>query len=193
MEIKYLDEIKAAIALKPRHFVTWQDVEAVIQQETSGVPIFNPNETLYKLNLLSAENLADLPPAVIKQSVTIIQGPLEGKICKFRMEPGYWRWADSQTGLDIQLRVLLACSLGVGQKMARWLITNVPKYQWGNVIRHFMADVPTQLLYVAGDLDNLLLQSEGDRLLAYTRYNAGAGAKTVSKYGRDVFNVFEEI
>lgn len=60
--------------------------------------------------------------------------------------------------------------------MMRWLIDGIPEDNWFSIIDDFIGDVPLQLLYVAGDIDEMLIGTEGDRALAFTRYNAGPSA-----------------
>ena len=183
---------KQVVNSKPRRLVTLADVLAVAERESEGVPIFQPTDLLYHANLQAAQRLTGLSSKDLITAATIPSGKYQGQISKFRCEPGYWVWASKLKGrFTPAQKFLLASSIGVGQKMARWLVTGTTPDEWITIIHQFMGSVPTQVLYIAGDIDNLLTGAGGDRKLAYTRYNAGPNTKHVTEYGLDVFARYE--
>lgn len=192
-----INRVHSIMATKSRKHVTSADVLAVIQKESGGVPYFTGAEPLFKANLAAAERITGMSQVSILQAVTYLQaGPLQGKFYKFRCEPGYYDWAKSLRGSwTPQDRFLLSCSFGLGQKMARWLVgQGIEPLKWIEFIHKFAFDQNLQVQYVCGDLDGLLIQSGGDRLLAFTRYNQGTRDRNkdgkpdpiISDYGRVV-------
>lgn len=190
-----IERVHRMIASKPRKHVTSADVMAVIQKETGGVPYFEGKEPLFRANLMSASHITGLTEKQILDVVTFKSGSLAGKYYKFRCEPAYWQWAHMLKGSwTPQERFLLSCSFGYGQKMARWYVANLNGADWIPKIHQFNVDLNMQVQYVCGDLDALLVQSKGNRLLAYTRYNEGTRydrathkpLEHVSDYGRTV-------
>ena len=191
-----INRVHTVIATKPRKQVTSADVLAVIQKESGGVAHFLGNEPLFRQNLRAAQTITGLDQTSILQSVMITQGLLAGKHYKFRCEPGYWEWAKKLKGSWTQQdRFLLSCSFGLGQKMARWLVSSgVPGADWINFIQKFAFDQNLQVQYICGDLDALLVQARGQRQVAFTRYNQGTRDRNkdgkpdeiISDYGKTV-------
>lgn len=190
---KLIKRVEKIVHSKTRYHVTVADVLAVIQKESSGVPIFNPNHLpmedkenlLFRQNLAEASRLSGVSKPEILKINTILTGEYKGEIAKFRCEPGYMRWAKNLKGTFTPVeRMLLACSLGAGQKMVRWLVdgSTKPRTEWLQFALKFAGDLDLQLQYCAGDLESLLSVSHS-RELAYTRYNAGGSAKAVTPYG----------
>jgi hypothetical protein len=185
---------KTALTAKSRQHVTLADILAVCERESHCVPVFTERDNLYRVNLKAASQITGLAEVDLVKALIIPVGVYKNYVAKFRCEPGYWKWAKEVKGSFTQPeRFLLSCSIGVGQKMTRWLVTGTPKQQWIPGIKHFMGSVATQLLYVAGDLDRLIDISSGDRKLAYTRYNAGPGAKQHTEYGDTTYRRYEQI
>ena len=191
-----INRVHRMIASKPRKHVTSADVLAVIQKESGGVNHFIGTERLCLDNLRAAERITGLTELQLMQHLIFVDGPLAGKLYKFRCEPGYWDWASKLKGSwTAQERFLLSCSFGLGQKMARWLVSaGLEGAQWIPFIHKFNRDQNLQIQYVCGDLDALLTQAGGNRLLAFTRYNQGTRDRDkdgkpdaiVSDYGRIV-------
>ena len=177
IDLKLLQKIKEAIGKRNRKYVTAADVLACVSKESGGVPIFHANDKLLAANLRAAEKITGISQDQIKQTMIIQSGPYQGEIAKFRAEPGYWKWAQNyKSAFKNTDLLLLSCSFGLGQKMTRWYVAGVPVGEWIPNIKGFMGNVPLQLLYCAGDLDALMVQSKGDKALAFTRYNAGPAA-----------------
>lgn len=179
MNTQIKEQIEEAIAKRKRAYVTAADVAAVVCKESHAVPYFSTTDPLYKANLRAASAITGLTQVALKSALIIASGPYKGKIAKFRCEPGYWSWAKKQKFTPID-QFLLSCSFGVGQKMTRYYVYGTPQSKWISSIRKLMAQVELQLLYVAGDLDKLLVGTKGNRALAFTRYNAGPSATAKS-------------
>lgn len=201
MDIALKNKVEEVLKQRPRKQVRVADVLACIDKESGGVPVFHERDVLLKQNLIAASRITGLTEAQIRKAMTITDGPYKGMISKFRCEPGYWSWAQKYQAAikNPEDRILLACSFGVGQKMSRWLVTGMPIHEWLPFIRKFMGSLSLQITYCAGDLDNLLAHANGDRPLAFTRYNAGPSATSKSPayeaYGVKVAGkakVFEE-
>lgn len=185
-------------AAKPRRFVTVPDILATVQKESGFCSYFNESDQLFKDNRAAAARIAKIEPAKIVQHCIIPEGQLKGKIGKFRCEPGYWTWSSSLKPLPAteQERFLLSCSFGLGQKMMRWLVGNTPREKWFDLIQDFMGDEEQQLLYCAGDLEQLMAGVKGNKEVAFTRYNEGfvldkqtrKPLPRVTAYGRTVFS-----
>lgn len=199
MDAELILKVKNALADGRRKFVSVADVLAVIDRESEGVPIFRKTDHLFQDNLAAAAKITGVPAAKLANAAIIQGGPYKGSIAKFRCEPGYWDWAKSLTNRDWlpEERFILSCSFGLGQKMARWLLTGVAPGDWMSIIRQFMGSDRLQIMYVAGDLERLLADSHGDKALAFTRYNAGSKAnqswKAYQDYGLVVAKRAEEI
>ena len=167
-------KVHRIVSSRKRRHVTSADVLAVMQKESSGVPIFKPEDALFKANLKAAMDITGCTKEEILKIMTIEYGPLQGQIAKFRCEPGYWQWAERLKGSWSKTeRMLLACSLGVGQKMVRWLTSGVAGAEWIKFSRQFAGNIDLQIQYCAGDLDSLLSGCQGNRAVAYTLYNEG--------------------
>lgn len=175
MNTALVERVRAVLEGNPRKHVLLSDIVAVIEKESSGVAVFNKTDDLFRDNLRAAIRITGLPEELILKAVTIQSGPLKGSIAKFRCEPGYWRWANGLTNRPWtkEERFLLSCSFGLGQKMARWLVTGVAPGDWMSIIRQFMGSEKLQINYCAGDLEQLLNRYGGDRPIAFTCYNAG--------------------
>ena len=192
IDLKLLQKIKEAVGKRNRKHVTAADVLACVSKESGGVPIFHANDKLLAANLRAAEKITGISQDQIKQTMIIQSGPYQGEIAKFRAEPGYWKWAQNyKSAFKNTDLLLLSCSFGLGQKMTRWYVAGVPVGEWIPNIKGFMGNVPLQLLYCAGDLDALMVQTKGDKALAFTRYNAGPSANknwpAYKAYGLPVF------
>ncbi|HEY9684684.1 MAG TPA: hypothetical protein V6C86_24095 [Oculatellaceae cyanobacterium] len=190
-------KIEEIMAQRPRKMVRVSDVLAVIDEESGGCPFFKPTDKQYAENLAAAVQITGMAPADIKAAMLIKFGAYNGQIAKFRVEPGYFKWAlNYKKVFKPQDLIILACSFGLGQKMARWLINGVNQKEWIESIRHFMGSQNIQIAYVIGDLDQLLVGAKGDRQLAFTRYNAGPRASKASgaftTYGKPVAEKAEE-
>ena len=145
---------------------------AVTLEETSGVPIFQPTDSLYHANLVSGMRTTTLPAALIRDAMLIKGGPYEGQIAKFRLEPAYWSWTAKLRLASVTERILCSCSFGVGQKMMRWMLpTN--RDRWLIVIEDFKGNVDQQIRQLAVDLEILLQITHGDLQGAYKGYNSG--------------------
>lgn len=183
LDIALKNKVEEVLKQRPRKHVRVSDVLACVDKESGGVPIFNASDVLLKQNLIAASRITGLTEAQIRQAMTITDGPYKGMLSKFRCEPGYWKWAKQYAPTfkkNPEDLILLACSFGVGQKMSRWLVTGTPVHEWVPLIRKFMGSLSLQIVYCAGDLDNLLTHANGDRPLAFTRYNAGPSATNKS-------------
>lgn len=177
--------------------MTPADILAVIERESGNCLYFRATDALLAWNTSDAEKITGLSKDVIHKAMIIGAGPHKGQISKFRCEPGYWAWAKNLSGLSDVDKLLLSCSFGYGQKMSRWLVGKLPKPEWIPFVRNFMGNTSLQIMYIAGDLDQLLKLSNGDRALAFTRYNAGPGATAKSpahkNYGTPVAKRAAEI
>lgn len=169
----------------PRKHVRVSDILAVIERESHGAPIFHTEDKLYHANVKAASQITGLSRAEIVRAATIEHGALKGMVAKFRCEPGYWKWSNTLQALSPGERFLLACSFGLGQKMARWLVVKTPKPEWISFVKNFMGSISLQVLYVAGDLDALLAGTNGDRALAFARYNGGPAMTKQSRPYRE--------
>lgn len=177
MDLALKSKVEEILKSRTRKHVRVSDALAVIDKESGGALIFRGTELLYRQNLAAAERITGLTKEQILKAVTIQDGPYKGMISKFRCEPGYWAWAKRYAkALKPEEMFLLSCSFGVGQKMSRWLVTGIAVHDWIPVIRKFMGSLSLQIAYCVGDLDNLLAGANGDRPLAFTRYNAGPSA-----------------
>lgn len=162
---------RKAVASKPRRFVTPAHVVAVAMQESHGVPTFTPWEAQYRANLRAAINITKMNEGEIRKLIIIpvavngwkVPTMLVNKFAKFRCEPGYWKRFRDLPAAD---RFYMSCSWGLGQLMG----AHLPD---ANAVRRFLADVPQQVLWVAGMMDQLLISSHGDLKRAYAGYNSG--------------------
>lgn len=177
MDLALKTKVEEILGQRPRKHVRVSDTLACIDKESGGVPIFRGTEILFKQNLRAAEKITGLTTEQIRSAMIIQDGPYKGFIAKFRCEPGYWQWAQRYAKVfKPEELLLLSCSFGLGQKMSRWLLTGMPVHEYLPFIRKFMGSVSLQIVYCIGDLDSLLVQSGGNRPLAFTRYNAGPSA-----------------
>ena len=147
-------------------------VMAVCLQESEGDPTFSLLEKQCEDNLAVAAKATTFDMSLLIGALKIQSGTYQGKLAKFRFEPGYWHWAAGQTTNSTSLRFLISCSLGVGQQMMRWVLPT-DELEWGRFIERFKSDVGLQLTYVVGSLDKLLGETEGDLFRAYKGYNSG--------------------
>lgn len=172
------------------------DVLAVVKKETTGVTWYCQCNAIDRANLAAAAKITGFSGAVILQSMTIPDGPNKGRIARFRMEPQYWSWAVSKivaTGVMPEAAVILGCSVGLAQQMVRWMVYNRPVSDMVPHALAFAGDEYAQILQCAGSLNQLMERSQGNRRLAYTRYNAGPNINHVSAYGESVYNLFEQV
>jgi len=178
VDLALKSKVDEVLATRPRKFVRASDVLAVIDRESHGVLVFKQTDQLYKDNLHAAHKITGISEADIIATMVIKDGPFKGQVSKFRCEPGYWQWAQKYAKVFKPTELLLlSCSFGLGQKMSRWLITGMATNEWLDFIRHFMGSASQQIAYCAGDVDQLLSTTGGERAVAFARYNAGPGAK----------------
>jgi hypothetical protein len=113
-----------------------------------------------------------LPELLLLQALLINEGPLKGRIAKFRLEPGYWEWSKTQNLPSPTDRFLASCSFGVGQQMMRWVLPLETK-KWPAVIENFKGSIDVQLSYLITNLRTLLINNNGSILKSYRAYNSG--------------------
>jgi hypothetical protein len=172
--------------------VTVDDVLPVIWKESMGIEWFNPScgcDPLFKANMAALNHATGISQSDWLRAIQVKTGPNRGAIPKFRFEPSYWQWAQvtaPRAKMFGASAAMLACSWGVGQKMARWYLANEPEHAWFAQLELFNSDVRLQVDAVAKDMEYLLRISAGYRPLAFSRYNAGPTHKTVTEYGKQV-------
>jgi hypothetical protein len=118
-----------------------------------------------------------IPPEIDGYKVPPV---LVGRPAKFRFEYGYWKRLGH---LPKMQRFRMASSWGLVQFMGpniigRWQGDGDPSNgdkdeDRDRFIQRFAADIPLQLLYAAGMIDELLEQAGGDVDGAYRGYNSG--------------------
>lgn len=185
---------RKAVASKPRDYITPSILLAVVMQESGGCPYFIDTKpgSLYHLNVGAAckyfkkrrkpdgswETLGPFftgfKPNDIRQMITVpdeidgwrVPQAMRGHLAKFRFEYGYWERFNNLGKTD---RFYMSCSWGLVQFMG----PNISKQGDIGFIKRFAADVPLQLLYGAGMVDDLLTNNHGDLVKAYKAYNSG--------------------
>lgn len=182
-----------AVESKPRHFVTPAILLAVVLQESHGVPYFTDTKpgSQFKMNVFGAMSYTKhyrrpdgtktsttyqtgLKESDIRRMTTIekeldkweVPAVMAGQLAKFRFEYSYW---ERYSSLPTEKRFLMSCSWGLAQFMG----PNITKPDKIDFIRRFRADVPMQLLYAAGMIDELLERTNGDVNRMYRAYNSG--------------------
>lgn len=160
-------------------------VMGVIKQESGGVPYFTGAEQLFKWNLEAAHKITGLPIDQLKTGLIIPAGvgafntppEMAGKFLKFRCEPGslYWGWSRRLTGFGPTEKFLLACSLGMGQQMVRYLTPGLERQFWTGRILRFGCDPGQQVEWVHGNLRDEVKRGTIDPVLVFARYNGGPG------------------
>lgn len=190
---------------KPIKHVTLPIILAVIDKESSGIPIFNASDPLFGMNISMGVSWIDkegkqfwsgMTRRAIKDAVVIASGPLKGNWAKFRFERGYWdEWAKHQDA-PIEEKFLMACSFGLGQQMIKFVVEKLPPEKRRAAIYAFMGDVNQQIQWVIGNLEGLMARTT-DLQLALTMYNAGPNAKATWRayrvYGGDVLKRLDRI
>lgn len=179
IDLGLLKFIEEAIAKKPRRWLRPSTLMAVIMQETHGQPFFIDTRpgSLFSLNMLGSEKYNKTDPHDKRKKIVIVTGlkraeiqkwitipkqigdwkvppAMVGKLAKFRFEPGYWERYRKEIPDDYS-RFIYSCSWGLVQFMG----PNISKThdQAGiDYIRRFAADIPLQLLYGAGMVEDLL-------------------------------------
>jgi len=182
---------KRAVETKPRRFVTPAILLAVVMQESSGVAIFIDTKpgSLFAANMYEAKYPAifdrdgkiigrantGLTDQEIKQAVIIpaeidgwrVPKELVGKVAKFRFEYSYWKRYGSLPKVE---RFRMSSSWGLVQFMGPNVVKGAKDPDL--FIQRFAADLPLQLLYAAGMIDDLLGPA-GDVERMYRAYNSG--------------------
>ncbi len=185
---RYLDGLDAENRL---FSVPKELIASVIERETEGERFFNLTDQLFKDNLREAGRLLNVHPPFFLQHFVPKDGPMRGMITKFRVEPGWVtiakNWA-RDTPNENYWRLMLPVSFGFGQKWMNAYLEQFPKEQWMTQFWLFIGTPRLQITTIAKDMSVLTKQSGGDVRLALTRYNAGATAKRVSSYGKEVFD-----
>lgn len=171
-EPDYYTEAKALVATGKYPHVIAADIIAVCMNESHGQPTFSSYDPLYRINLNDAVHVTKLPVGMLKDALSIKGGPWHGKAAKFRLEPGYWEWALQQQLDTPSEKFLCACSIGIAQQMMRWILP-AGEGNWSSFINDFMGSLSLQMAYLAGNLEKLLIEANGDLLKAYKAYNSG--------------------
>lgn len=179
IDLGLLQLINEAIVKKQRRWIKPSTLMAVILQESHGQPFFIDTRpgSLYSLNMLSSEKYNKTDPHDKRKRIVITTGlkraeihkwitipkkigdwsvppGMVSKLAKFRFESGYWERYRTAIPDDYS-RFIYSCSWGLVQFMG----PNISKThdQAGiDYIRRFAADIPLQLLYGAGMVEDLL-------------------------------------
>lgn len=182
------------------------DVLAVCDKESSGVEYFTNADSLFKQNLRAAQKITGLSEKDILSMVTLpgtknnlfhefmfqkfgVGTPT--KYIKFRCEPSIFKIVKGFKEFTLKEKFLLACSVGVGQKLLYYYLANSkkPKSQWMPAARAFSMNVEAQIREVISNMSWWLLKAKGDKTLAFSYYNAGGGIKQSTQYGIAVNNL----
>jgi len=155
---------------------------AVIKKESSYSPVFLEGERQFRENLATAVNATGLRETEVRALITIparigfwkVSRELAGRLAKWRLEPA---WYVKGMQEDFLHAFYWGSSWGLVQFMGFNVCPNINDPGLPNKIQRFAADIPMQLLYCAGELEKLLILSNHNRPLAFTRYNAGAKAQ----------------
>lgn len=201
MDVGLIAAAKKAVGEKPRRHVTPAHLLAVVQQESGGVPYFIDTKPggLYAANVQMAveyfkwrkdtktgqrvrvgpfrtgfnrQEIHELITIPGRVGDWIAPKDLQGKPAKFRFEYSYWESRKFQH-LSPEDRFYMASSWGLVQFMGPNITGQATTPEAIQFIRRFTADIPMQLLYGAGMLDDLLAQAGGDLHKAYRGYNSG--------------------
>ena len=121
-----------------------------------------------------------------------MEGPGKGLMPVFRFEEVWLKearaWA-ALAKLDPVDTVALSCSWGIGQKWGLAYVESQaheePKLA-RETLRNFLTNQDVQLKQVVADYASCLRQSQGNRALAFSRYNAGMRCLAVTGYGASV-------
>lgn len=179
IDLGLLQFVSEAIAKKPRRWLKPSTLMAVVDQESHGAPFFIDTRpgSQYSLNMKGAQVYRHTDPhdkrkaiivstglkeAQIKQWITIprkigdwsVPSGMIGKLAKFRFESGYWEKYRTDIP-DDYTRFMYSCSWGLVQFMSP-NISKTHDEAGINSIRRFSADIPLQLLYGAGMVEELL-------------------------------------
>lgn len=174
--------VRKAIESKPRNYISPAVLLSVTHQEAGDSPIFIDTKPggIYRMNVAGATSFwsrrklpdgrtekrriyTGLNEAQIRELIRIPEhiggfSPpkmLVGKLAKFRFESGYWQRFPHLSKVD---RFYYSCSWGLVQFMGP-NISKTPDAKGIEFIRRFAADIPMQLLYGAGMLDDLLTRA----------------------------------
>lgn len=182
------------LSLKPRSPVTLADILSISQSETGRDPWFCSWCGPFTSNLKVVIDNYRITEADWTATIRGIDGEARGLLPKFRLEPSYMAWAKQpHNGIvfsPIQ-QAQLACSWGVGQQMARWLLYPYDSREWIPRLVEFRQSVNLQVRQLISVFEPLLIHAHGNRELAYTRYNAGPNTALISKYGQDTFEWYK--
>jgi hypothetical protein len=184
--------------LKP----TEQEVNAVIAQESSGEMYFDSYENRqYRLNCRKVrEHITD---EVELNKAFKHLNKIEGNslhVAKFRFSPARWKEINSDKNLaqlDISVRFLLSCSIGLGQKIMLYLYKEVLKEGHSSAkaldtCLKFVHNRESQVNQVYKDLEYWFTQSKGDKLLGFSMYNAGF-VKEHNTYGLEILERLKNV
>lgn len=171
-----------------------QLVAAVIEKESGGFRWFNRTDKQFHANCIAVEKYLRMPRSQFLSLIVARTGPTKGLIPKFRVEPG---WVAPAKKISKEFdnpffwEHVLPLSYGFGQKYMHAYLEGYTHEQWSRLFSQFLADPYLQIKQCAKDVAELVHYSNGDIRLALTRYNAGKGAKSVSEYGKVVFDNFQ--
>lgn len=170
-------------------------VYAVAVQESDGNRWFDRKDLLYKQNMAVAVKGWRMSERKILDDLVATEGPTRGLIPKFRFEPDWYVISTSHATKSDRMFYwsrILSTSFGYCQKGMVWYLTRFPAEEWERKFRAFLLDPYLQLKVCAGDLENLIHNTNGDIPLALTRYNGPSKARRVSNYGEKVYAHFME-
>lgn len=172
--------------------ISFAEILAVMDKESSGNEFFVGNERLFKDNMAAAERIT----GATRKDILDVVYVADKKYLKFRCEPSIYKLVvkNCKKFTLPKDRFMLSSSLGVGQKlMYYWLARHEPdQSKWMNRAEQFGADVQLQVKTMTFDLRGCYAAAKGNRALAYSFYNAGTGIKKPTAYGIAVAELVEK-
>lgn len=165
------------------------DILAICWRESLCTAWFYHGERLFDVNLTMMEVVPGFSRDEFLRLNAIASNNGKVACSKFRFEHTWFDEVERDEqfkSMSLAQRLTLACSWGIAQKGALYLVRYSKTEYAPQVVAEFQRSVDTQLKQLCFDLNDLMSDSAGDKQLAYTRYNSGASAKRVTAYGKYV-------
>ena len=193
--------------MKPFPPATKEEIQAIIDEESDGEMYFDSYmNAQYRANMRIVRN--HIPDEVqcnealkLLRKVDITRGGLEQVvIAKFRFSLARWEEVNKDLTFknwNIHNRFLLSCSVGLAQKIIMYLYKesiNLGRHPVNalEVCHLFVHDKDMQTKQCEKDLNYWLGRAKGNRLLAYSCYNAGMVDKP-NGYGYNIQDKVKEL
>jgi hypothetical protein len=184
------------VVLDDRPVCDIYDVAAICIMESAGKPFWSDGDMLLKANVLSLQTTAKVTAKEFIEYVRVKEGPNKGQIPKFRFEASWFRLVQTDNrfaSFSPVQKALWSCSIGIGQQSIYYLMHNNEKTAEDPYLLLFMRDPGMQVRHVFAYISSATRHADGEKALAFTRYNSGLSAKHVSGYGARCFAIADHL